>query len=392
MRRLIWILLAALVLTGCSTEAPSPYVTQPAESLPAVSDDPEGAAPTVDPLDLILADLSVEEKVGQLFFVSPEQLLPDIGPVTAMSAPLGEALSRYPVGGIILFADNILSPAQLEAFNQELALACGIGPFLAVDEEGGTVARVARNNAFDLPRYQSAASVGASGNAEDALNMGHVIGEYLKRYEFNLDFAPVADVNTNPQNPVIGNRAFSADPKTAARMAAAFTAGLNGHGIIGCYKHFPGHGDTAQDSHTGLAITHRTREEMENCEWIPFREAGFADFVMVGHIAAPEITGDMTPATLSYRMVTEILKGDLGFTGLVITDAMDMGAITQAYPSGEAAVAALQAGCDMILMPEDLPEAFEAVLAALDSGRLTTEWLDETVRRILEFKELHGIL
>ena len=217
-------------------------------------------------------------------------------------------------------------------------------------------------------------------------------------------------MNTNPGNPIIGKRAFSADPEVAARMAAAFTAGLNEHGIIGCYKHFPGHGDTAQDSHSGLAITYRTREEMESCEWIPFREAGSADFVMVGHIAAPEITGDMTPATLSYRMVTEILKGDLGFSGLVITDAMNMGAITRDYPAGEAAVAALQAGCDVIhtpgeaavgalaagcdiiLVPEDLPEAFEAVLAALDSGRLSMEWLDETVRRILEFKELHGIL
>lgn len=389
MRRLIWILLAALVLTGCSTEVPSPYVTQPAESLPAVSAAAEDTAPAADPLDLLLAALSTEEKVGQLFIAAPEQLLPNAGALTAMSAPLGEALCRYPVGGIILFADNILSPAQLEAFNQELSLACIIGPFLAVDEEGGTVSRLANNPSFDLPRYRNAAAVGSE---DEALEMGSTIGQYLKRYEFNLDFAPVADVNTNPRNPIIGKRAFSADPATAARMAAAFTAGLNEHGIIGCYKHFPGHGDTAQDSHSGLAITYRTREEMESCEWIPFREAGSADFVMVGHIAAPEITGDMTPATLSYRMVTEILKGDLGFSGLVITDAMNMGAITRDYPAGEAAVAALQAGCDVILMPEDLPEAFEAVLAALDSGSLTMEWLDETVRRILEFKELHGIL
>ena len=389
MRRLIWILLAALVLTGCSTEVPSPYVTQPAESLPAVSAAAEDTAPAADPLDLLLAALSTEEKVGQLFIAAPEQLLPNAGALTAMSAPLGEALCRYPVGGIILFADNILSPAQLEAFNQELSLACIIGPFLAVDEEGGTVSRLANSPSFDLPRYRNAAAVGSE---EEALEMGSTIGQYLKRYEFNLDFAPVADVNTNPGNPIIGKRAFSSDPATASRMAAAFTAGLNEHGIIGCYKHFPGHGDTAQDSHSGLAITYRTREEMESCEWIPFREAGSADFVMVGHIAAPEITGDMTPATLSYRMVTEILKEDLGFSGLVITDAMNMGAITRDYPAGEAAVAALQAGCDVILMPEDLPEAFEAVLAALDSGSLTMEWLDETVRRILEFKELHGIL
>ena len=180
--------------------------------------------------------------------------------------------------------------------------------------------------------------------------------------------------------------------ETAARMAAAFTAGLNEHGIIGCYKHFPGHGDTAEDSHSGLAVARTTREEMESCDWLPFREAGMADFVMVGHIAVPEITGDMTPSTLSHQMVTEILKGDLGFTGLVITDAMNMGAITEGYGPGEAAVAALLAGCDILLMPDDLPEAFEAVLAALEDGTLTMEWLDTTVYRILEFKKLHGIL
>lgn len=397
MRKLFWILLAALVLTGCSTEVSSPIVTQPAATLPAESVVPEASAAAVpeettqppDPLELLLADMTLEEKVGQLFLVAPEQLLPKVGPITAVSGALGEAMAQYPVGGIILFGDNILSPAQLEAFNQELRLSCDIAPFLAVDEEGGIVARLANNAAFDLPRYPNAAAIGTEA---DALEMGGTIGAYLRQYEFNLDFAPVADVNTNPYNPVIGSRAFSSDPEVAARMAAAFTAGLNEHGIIGCYKHFPGHGDTAQDSHSGLAVTYKTRQEMEGCEWLPFREAGSADFVMVGHIAVPEITGDRLPATLSYVLVTEILKGDLGFTGLVITDAMNMGAITKDYSAGEAAVAALAAGCDIILMPKNLPEAFDAVIAALESGTLTTQWLDATVRRILEFKELHGIL
>lgn len=397
MRKLIWILLAALVLTGCSTEVSSSYFTQPAAFLPAESVVPEASAAAIPPettlppdlLELLLADMTLEEKVGQLFLVAPEQLLPNTGPITAVSGALGEAMAQYPVGGIILFGDNVLSPAQLEAFNQELRLSCGIAPFLAVDEEGGTVARLANNASFDLPRYPNAAAIGTEA---DALEMGRTIGNYLNRYEFNLDFAPVADVNTNPYNPVIGSRAFSSDPEVAARMAAAFTAGLNEHGIIGCYKHFPGHGDTAQDSHSGLAVTYKTRQEMESCEWLPFREAGSADFVMVGHIAVPEITGDRIPATLSHVLVTEILKVDLGFTGLVITDAMNMGAITKNYSAGEAAVAALAAGCDIILMPENLPEAFDAVIAALESGTLTTQWLDATVRRILEFKELHGIL
>ena len=392
MRKLIAALLTVLLLTGCAASAYPTETTQPAETLPAVTTVPPETTLPPDPMDLLLSEMTLEQKVGQLFIVSPEQLLPDVGNITAVSGALGEALAQYPVGGIILFAGNILSPAQLEAFNRELRLSCEIPPFLAVDEEGGLVARLARNDAFDLPRYKNAAAVGASGNADDAYEMGRTIGAYLNRYEFNLDFAPVADVNTNPNNPVIGTRAFSSDPDIAATMSEAFARGLRENGVIATFKHFPGHGDTAQDSHTGLAVVDKSPEELEACEFLPFLEATQQDMIMVGHIALPNVTGDMTPATLSYRMVTEILKGDLGFSGLVVTDAMNMGAIVETYGSGEAAVAALAAGCDIILMPENLPEAFDAVLTALEDSTLTMEWLDATVRRILKFKEMHGIL
>lgn len=398
MIRLISLLLALLLLTGCAAAPAAPETTVPEVSLPPLTSTPaettlppETALPP-DPMDLLIADMTLEQKVGQLFIVSPEQLLPGVGPLSAMSATLGEAIFQYPVGGIILFGDNILSPAQLEAFNQELRLACEIPPFLAVDEEGGTVARLARNDAFDLPRYKNAAAVAASGDPSDVLEMGQTIGAYLSRYEFNLDFAPVADVNTNPGNPVIGKRAFSSDPETAAAMAAAFARGLRENGVIATYKHFPGHGDTAQDSHSTLAVSNRTLEELMQTEFLPFLAAESTDMIMVGHIALPNVTGDMTPSTLSYRVVTEILKGDLGFSGLVVTDSMQMGAITDACSPGEAAVAALAAGCDIILLPEDLPEAFHAVIAAVEDSRLSMDWLDATVRRILEFKELHGIL
>jgi beta-N-acetylhexosaminidase len=264
--------------------------------------------------------------------------------------------------------------------------------FIAVDEEGGIVTRLAGNTAFDLPRYASAGAVGASGDPGDAREMGRTIGGYLREYGFNLDFAPVADVNTNPNNPVIGTRAFSNQPETAARMAAAFAQGLGETGIIATYKHFPGHGDTAEDSHSGLAVVYKTLEELETCEFLPFLEATSRDMVMVAHVSLPNVTGDMTPATLSRQIVTDILKEQLGFEGLIVTDAMEMGAIAETYGCGTAAVAALQAGCHILLIPENLPQAFDAVLAALEEGTLTVEWLDETVRKILEFKELHGIL
>ena len=392
MRKLISVLLAALLLTGCAAAPIPTETTQPAETLPAETTVPRETTLPPDPMDLLLAEMTLEQKVGQLFIVAPEQLLPEVGMLTAVSGALGEALAQYPVGGIILFAGNIISPAQLEAFNQELRLSCEIPPFLAVDEEGGIVARLARNDAFDLPRYKSASAVAASGNTEDALEMGRTIGAYLRTYEFNLDFAPVADVNTNPSNPVIGTRAFSSDPDIASAMTEAFARGLRENGVIPTFKHFPGHGDTAQDSHSGLAVLYKTLEELRSCEFLPFLAASSADMVMVGHIALPNVTGDMTPATLSYQVVTEILKEELGFSGLVITDAMNMGAITKAYSSADATVAALLAGCHIILMPENLPEAFDAVLSALENGTLTADWLDATVRRILEFKQLHGIL
>lgn len=400
MKKLIPVFLALLALWGCSVRQSPAVPTFPHPVPPPPSTQlSETAEPTVppettlppDPMDLLIDSLTLEQKIGQLFIVAPEQLLPDTT-VTAMSDELAAVLETYPLGGIILFSDNIRDPAQVTALNRALADTCVIPPFLAVDEEGGEVARLAENSAFDLPIYENAAAVGASGNPEDAKAMGQTIGSYLNLYGFNLNFAPVADVNTNPDNPVIGDRAFSSDPLMAAQMAEAFAAGLEEQGICATYKHFPGHGDTAQDSHYGLAVSHRTRQELAFREWIPFRRATSRDLIMTAHVALPQITGDMDPATVSHEIVSGILREDLGFAGLIITDAMNMGAIADNYSSGEAAVAALAAGCDMILIPDDMAEAFEAVLNAVHDGTLSVQWLDETVRRILCFKQAHGIL
>jgi len=202
----------------------------------------------------------------------------------------------------------------------------------------------------------------------------------------------VADVNTNPKNTVIGTRAFSSKPETAAQMAAAMAAGLREQGIIATFKHFPGHGDTAEDSHDNLAVSHKTAGELAQCEWVPFASATENDMVMVGHIALPELLGNRTPASMSAEVVTGILKDQLGFDGLVITDSLEMGAVTDLYDSGEAALAALEAGCDLLLMPANLETAFEAVVEAVETGAYPQVQLDATVERILRFKEQHGIL
>lgn len=388
------------LLAGCTpaeaapTEAclaTEPQITEPSETAPAT--EPPSA------IELLMQEMSLREKVGQLFIVRPDAL--DLAltqeqindskadGVTAVTEELTAALKQYPVGGVVMFAKNIASPEQITQFNRDLQSISRIPLFISVDEEGGLVSRLANSKAFDLPQYQSAASIQ---DAAQAFEMGSTIGGYLKEYGFNMDFAPVADVNTNPDNPVIGTRAFSSDPETAAQLASAMAEGLRQQEIIAVFKHFPGHGDTAEDSHTGIAISYKTAEEMRACEWLPFLEAESTDCVMVGHIAVPEITGDLTPASLSHPVVTGILREELGFQGLVVTDSLAMGAITGEYPPGEAALAALEAGCDLLLMPNGLAEAFDAVVAAVEDGTYSEAKLDETVSRILHFKLEHDLL
>ncbi|MCH5203848.1 MAG: glycoside hydrolase family 3 protein [Oscillospiraceae bacterium] len=343
--------------------------------------------------------MTLREKVGQLFIVRPEALATpnyDLSThyksVSAMSDVMRTNFGNYPVGGVALFADNILTPAQTLAFNKELLNACDIPLFIAVDEEGGRVARLANNSTFGLKKYASAAAVGAAGDASAALEMGNTIGAYLKKYGFNMDFAPDADVFTNPNNTVIGNRAFSSNAATAAKMAAAMAKGLRRNGIIPVYKHFPGHGDTSEDSHTGAAFANKTRDEMSSCEWLPFMEAGSLDGVMAGHISTPLVTGNNVPATMSKQMITDILRGELGFDGLVITDALAMGAITKVYSEKEAAVNAILAGCDILLLPDNLGESFDGLMSAVNDGTIPEARIDESVLRILKFKLEYGII
>ncbi len=384
-RRLLPILLAA-ILTACAaprdtlpTATPAPIPTTP--------------APTLTPEPTAADALTLEEKVGQLFIIRPDALdltldqetINDakVDGVTELTDAMRETLQTYPVGGICQFGKNITDPAQLTQFNADLQAASKTPLFIAVDEEGGAVARLANHPAFDLPQYESAAAVGASGDPADAFAMGQTIGSYLKEYGFNMDFAPDADVNTNPDNPIIGTRAFSPDAETAAQMAAAAADGLRESGILPTLKHFPGHGDTAEDSHTALAVTYKTREELETCELLPFAADTGLHAVMVGHIAAPNVTGDSTPASLSPQLIAMIPDAE---NTLIVTDSLAMDAIAAAYTPGEAAVQAIQAGCDVLLMPNSLPEAYAAVLDAVQNETISEERLDQSVNKILYFK------
>lgn len=338
--------------------------------------------------------LTLEQKVGQLFIVRPDALDPsqeaaqiddaNSAGVTELTETMKESLAQYPVGGVCQFSKNIVSPEQILQFNKDLQSASEIPMFITVDEEGGIVARLANNDAFALPKYQSAASVGASGNSSDAYDMGQTIGAYLKEYGFNMDFAPDADVNTNPNNPIIGTRAFSSDAQIAADMVSAAAEGFREEGILPTLKHFPGHGDTAEDSHTSLAVTYKSLEELQSCEFLPFEADTGLHAVMVGHIAAPNVTGTDTPTSLCAELVSMI--PDMENT-LIVTDSLSMQAITDAHPSGEAAVLTFEAGCDVLLMPVDLGAAYDAILEAVKDGTISEERLDQSVNKILYYKQ-----
>ena len=345
-----------------------------------------------DAIEAQLSQMTLREKVGQLFTVRPEAMCPELeasgqGMYTYKLQTVTEGMVErsqvYPVGGYTLFAHNIDNPEQLKSFTAALHALPG-EPLLSVDEEGGRVARIANNDHFDVPRYASMAAVGATGDPANAHESGKAIGTYLKEYGFDIDFAPDADVNTNPENVVIGDRAFSNDPKVAAPMVVSYMEGLEEAGVVGCLKHFPGHGDTRGDTHTGYVQSDKNWKQMSACEMVTFK-AG-ARMIMTAHIAAPEVTGSELPSTLSPIILQDKLRKELGYTGIIITDALGMGAISQHYTSAEAAVKCIEAGADILLMPQSLPEAFEAVVAAVEDGTIPQARIDESVRRILTLK------
>ena len=356
----------------------------------------EAVAEVRDPLEVRIDEWleshTLEEKVGQLFVVAPEVLTTKGGTITALNNSLKEGIGKYPVGGFIFFGSNLKNREQTISMLADIRSVYEENdmpvPFLSVDEEGGMVSRIGNNPAFDVKSTVPMSEIGATGDATYAYNVGTYIGSYLYELGFNMNMAPDADVLSNPRNTVIGNRSFGSDAELVAEMVIAESQALNEQGIVLAVKHYPGHGATAADSHNGYAYTDKTLEELYECELVPFKEAidSGAGVIMVGHISVPNITDDDVPSSLSHYMITEVLRNQLGFDGIVITDAMNMGAVTKQYSAAEAAVLSIQAGSDIILMPENFVKAYEGVLAAVESGELTEERIDESVRRILREK------
>lgn len=401
-RRFVWLAALAggsLALSGCAgdgsngTGGPTGVDGSGGEGA-GDGQNPEAAAVAARAaVDERIGAMTLEQKVAQLFIVTPEALVEGVSQVTQAGDMTREGVTAHPVGGIVYFAQNLLDPEQtttmLANVKQFYADAGNVAPFIAVDEEGGTVVRVADNEAFGAQDVGDASALGSAGDTEAARRAAEQIADYLMPLGFNLDFAPVADVVDPLRSDTMGLRSFSSDAAVAADMVRAEVEGFRDKKMLCCAKHFPGIGAAAGDSHEGAITIEATNEELETVDLAPFRaaiEAG-VPMIMVGHVSLPNIVGDSTPAPLSSAVVQGMLRDSLGYTGIIVTDSLSMGAITDYYTPAEAAVAALKAGCDIPLMPERLDEAYQGVLSAVQVGELTEERLDESLTRILTAKQ-----
>ncbi|WP_206308876.1 glycoside hydrolase family 3 protein [Streptomyces sp. A1136] len=404
--------LAAVTATGATSSA-SGVRHAPDGSPVGAPDDPHppgsgpggrrGRYPDRAELGRLVDAMSLAEKVGQLFVsraYGHSATAPDPADARLNQAQFGvrtaaELVARYHLGGVIYFAwaHNTRTPGQIAALSQELQLAAagsgaGVPLLLSTDQEHGAVARIGKPATLLPGAMALGAGHRATGSTAEARRAARIAGAELAAMGIRQDYAPVADVNVNPANPVIGVRSFGSDPRAVAALVAAQVRGYQGAGVAATAKHFPGHGDTETDSHVGLPLMRHTRAQWEELDEPPFRAAVAAgvDAVMTAHIVFPALDPSGDPATLSRPIVTGILRERLGFGGVVVTDALDMAGVRQKYGDDRVPVLALKAGCDQLLNPPDLALAYRSVLAAVESGELTTARIEESVLRVLELK------
>ena len=395
------LLLVVFVLTaGCAARPAQPTDTPAAETTPAAAPSPTPTpepTPTPDPIAEAVAAMTTEQKVSQLLVAGIEG--------TQLGQDAVQAVQDYQVGGVILFGRNVESAWQLAELTNGLKDLNGdyTPLFLCVDQEGGRVDRMPP----EVERTPSAWSVGQTLDTEGVgAAYGALLAEECAAFGFNMDFAPSLDIWSNPDNTVIGDRAFGNDWEWTAFFGMSAVESMEEQGgVIPVVKHFPGHGDTSVDSHVALPVVDKSLEELWQSELVPFNmvlnqedyfgaQAGpSAPAVMVAHILLSQVDPDY-PASLSHRVVTGLLREEMGFDGVVCTDDLTMGAVSNTYGMGEAAVLAVEAGCDLLLVchgADNLTAARDALLEAVDSGRISQERLDESVKRILSLKAEYGL-
>ncbi|MEU6458064.1 glycoside hydrolase family 3 protein [Streptomyces sp. NPDC048232] len=357
-------------------------------------------------LKKIISTMSVEAKIGQLFVpyfygtsaTSPSPLDQDRNLRELGVRTVAELIAKYHVGGVIYFsgwANNIQDPRQIADLSNgvqraSLALPTPIPSLISIDQEHGVNVRIG-SGATQLP---GAMALGAGRSLSDARTAGWISGTELAALGIHQNFAPVADVNVNPANPIINVRSFGADAREVGRMVDAQVTGYQRAGVVACAKHFPGHGDTGEDSHTGLPVITHTREEWERVDAPPFRAAIAAgvDSIMTAHLQVPALDPSNEPATLSPTILQGVLRDELGFDGVIVTDALNMQGVRTKYGDDRVPVLALKAGADQLLFPPNMDVAYNGVLAAVRAGEITEDRLDESVLRILRVKDKAGLL
>lgn len=383
-------LLCVFVITSCGQDDNTKNANSNAENTTEQqTEETDSATAKEQRIEEIMADMSLEEKIGQMMMA--DFRFDDNGnPVTSINDSIVSDISKYHLGGVILFSENMSDYDTTKQLISDMQSNADMPMLIGIDEEGGIVSRLDNST---IPHDSVLPAADMNGDTQTAKSSGNSIGKTLKSLGINLDFAPVADVNTNPNNPVIGDRSYGSDPDTVSDMASAFATGLKEAGVNGVAKHFPGHGDTATDSHAGAVTSYHGMDRLEEIEFKPFQRLidDGIPCVLVGHISLPEVTGNNTPATLSKEIV-DILREDLNFDGVAITDAMNMGAIMDYYYNVDAAVMAVEAGMDILLMPPNLEHYQSALVEAVKSGRISESRIDESVERILSLKFDSGLI
>ena len=382
----IIIMLLLVLAPGCSKE--SKLNSQNNKSKPSEvkqnTNKPSQAVPTpipVDPIKQEINKMSLDEKIGQMVMSGIEGYTINDSTV--------KLIKDYHVGGIIILGENIKSSNQLLSLVNSLKttnLSNKTPLFLSIDQEGGRVDRLSKEF-IKLPDNKT---IGNVNNSEFSYKIGQIIAEEIKSFGFNMDFAPVLDINSNPKNPVIGNRSFGANPQVVTKLGIETMKGIKSKGVISAVKHFPGHGDTSTDSHVGLPMVNHDLKRLKSFELIPFEAAikNSVDVVMAAHILLPKIDAKY-PSSMSKTIITDILRNGLKFNGVVITDDMTMGAVTKNYDIGDAAVTSVNAGCDIILVChgyDNEVSVINSLKKAVQNGTIKEERVNESLYRILKLK------
>lgn len=394
-------ILVCICLAGCAL-MPGREEEEIPENSPGVEDLKEedtgmGYEEAVEAAAKYMENMTIEEKAGQLFIVNLELLDQRKGNYyewKKCTKAMKKAINKYHIGGVILFSRNIAGRKQTKKLINRLNEGSPVPLFVAVDEEGGDVARIANNGKMGTTVFPTMEEIGSTKDVSYVYDMGATIGSEIKELGFNVDFAPVADVKTSELNLEIGTRSFGGEPGEVADFVSAFVKGMQEQDVSATLKHFPGQGSSNGDTHIESVNIDSSITGLRKNDFVPF-EAGIdagVDFVMVSHISVSKVTETSQPASMSGLIMDTILRDELGFQGIIITDAMDMAPVTSDYTAAEAAYGAINGGADIVLMPLDLEMAYNEIINKIKFGKIPEERLNASVLRILAVKYMRGIM